>query len=590
MNYGFDTSAEKTAYIDIVKPFTGMLTDKKEEEITALYERLLCAQELQSRRNTALDSGDIVEASELSKELQNYSYELSNVTVIERIYEQYLYAASDKTVRAILPIKGVGVTENSTANYLFLICACFYSAFDVIIERNSKTELIIRTTTGGGEKTSLAKSISVLTLISGTSIILSCIDFIALCFQLPNEFWQYDISSVEMFSACPVRISILSAFLFVQIMRLVGICFISAASMITSHLSGSYAASVFPFISLPVIADYLSERDSGSYYLPSGLLKGWGYFYGDVKLTDEVYEIVIFHGISFWYTVTLFIFSVTFIIAVIALLRLLNKNRITKKIKPKAMILCAFLSLLMLITGCNSNSRNDTLHKFGGSISVTNAYNHENERYKFNIENIPSEDSGKITNRLNITDKSTGVKEVYPFNPMYERIVIESLFVADDFALIVLNTDEGRELLELSLDDFTAKSLYKTTGIQKYVLGLAFDYGDENTNFDFDGAFSDGNTIYLYNSYRGVAKLGSDKKPHIILSDDISFGLTFDGKAFYYISQDEKLHKFDIKSATNEIIYEGKADGYSVFGDENYIYFKSDKVEKRYSKTSGEVE
>lgn len=569
VNYGFGTSAEKSAYLELLEPVSGRLTDEKELQITEMKKRLLEAQSLQRLLSDALYAGDTEKINELEMQLEEYSDAIQNDDVIDRIFEQYVYVSEDRETREIIPVKKVGIMERASANYPFLLCICFCCALAIMTEHTSKTHLIIRTTPNGQDKTMAAK-IGVLFLIIGmSSVVLSIVDLVTLSFQLPRNYWNCSICSLERFANCPIKISIIDVFVLVQIMRLLGALFIGAAAMLTAHFSRNYAASIFPYVALPIVADYVAERDSQSYFLPTGLLKGWGYFYGNVGEAGYS-EYIIFHEVPLLYTRLLTAFSLLFVIAAAVILIRAGKNRLAKKRGGITKIAALGIVLsLFLLTSCSAE-KTDVLLKYGGSISVYGD-NSENSRYKFEIEYIQIDDSGHFTNALNITDKQSGTTEQYAFSPFMERISLGALFAVEDCLLFTMNGD----IVRLDLNDFSLSTIYENSGMEKVVFGLMFDFGDEEIRFRPGGAFTDGKNVYIYDKLTGVARLGLDGKPQLLFTDDTSFGLEYGGSAFYYISQDEKLHKFDLGDGKNTVISDGTTDRHSLDGDSEFLYFRS---------------
>lgn len=569
VNYGFGSSAKRSAYLEMLEPLSGKLTDEKEQKIIDMKKRLLEAQSLRAQITDAYRAEDTEKITELNKQLEEFRDVLKNEDVIERIFDQYVYVFGDRETREIIPVKKVGIMERASANYPFLLCICFCSAFAVMAEQTSKTHLIIRTTPNGQGRTMAAKIGVLFLTIGASSAVLSVADLVTMSFQLPRNYWNCSICSIERFANCPVKMSIIGAFAAVQAFRLLGALFVGAAAMLTAYFTRNYAASIFPYIALPVVSDYVAERDSQSYFLPTGLLKGWGYFYGDVG-EPGYEEHIMFHGIPILYTCLLTAFSLLFVITAAVILIRAGKNRLAKKRGgiAKTAAICTVLSLLLL-TSCSAG-KTDVLSQYGGSISVYGD-NSENSRYKFEIEYIHTDDSGHFTNALSITDKQTGKTEQYAFSPFEEQIIIDSLFAAEDCLLFVLN----RDIVRLDLNDFSLSTIYEYETMDKVVFGLMFDFGDEDIFFKARGAFTDGKSVYIYDQNNGVAKLGLDGKPRLLFTDRTSFGLEYDGSAFYYISQDEKLHRFELSSGKNTVIFESAADRITLDGDAEFLYFQS---------------
>lgn len=572
-NYGFNTSADKNAYLELLKPFSGMLTEEKEEKIIGMKKRLLEAQDIKARCLEALGSGDLEAYEEMHKSLDEYTDVLKDESAIERIFEQYDYVSEEREVRALIPVKRVGVMENASVNYLFLLCICFCCAYAVMIEQSGRAEVIIRTTPNGQGKTMAAKLAVLLITITLSSIALSVIDLAALSAQLPSEYWRYNIHSLEGFKNCPVQIRIMGVFVTVQCMRLTGALFIGSAAMLAAHFSHSYAASIFPFAAVPIVADYVSKHDSQSYFFPTGLLKGWGYFYGDVADSHNE-EYIVFHGVPTGYTLALTALSLLLVIGVAIILIHSGKNRLARKGKKPIKTAAFGILLALLLSSCSANG-SDVIEECGGSVSVYPTYIAQNSGYKFTVESqsyIDEHGGESNTDTLNITDKETGETVEYPFDPFKGQMLIDNLFACEDCLLFACND----AIMRLNLDDFSLNVVYERKGTGRKVFGLIYDEDEaDEIIFDPEGAFTDGKTVFVYDWYSGIAKVGFDGSLNFLVSDDISGGLEYDGKAFYYISNDNLLHKYDIGSDKNTVIYEGEVIPYSLKADREKIYFKS---------------
>lgn len=136
------------------------------------------------------------------------------------------------------------------------------------------------------------------------------------------------------FNNTAADISIIGAFLSTQLLKLIGYLFICVASMLTAHFTKNYTASVFPFVAVPIIADYLAERGSQALFLPTGLLKGAGYFFGDkadMGYATEAEAVIYFHRVPALYTITMTAAVVLFIVTGAVILIKLGENRLNIK-------------------------------------------------------------------------------------------------------------------------------------------------------------------------------------------------------------------------------------------------------------------
>lgn len=594
-DYGFKSSADKNAYLEMIRPVSGMVTEEKEAKITEMKKLLIEARSIATRLDAAYRNDDQEQISILSEQIKEYAGVFEIGDVIDRIFDQYNYATMDREKRAIIPVENVGVMKNDSINYPFLLCICFCFAFAVMVEQNGKAHLIIRTTPNGQGKTMTAKLGVLFLSVTVSSAVLSLADFITLSFQLPYEYWQYNICSLEQYRNCPVEISIFGVFIWVQLFRLLGALFIGMAAMLTAYFTRNYAASIFPYAALPIVADYVAENDSQSYFLPTGLLKGWGYFYGDITFDDFVADIdvlYIFHNVPIKYTVCLVIFTLLFVIAAAIILISGGRNRLTRKrggIKKLATVSAA-LMILPLSSCSDTGSVGSVVEEFGGSISPY-GYNVENSKYKFSVRKksyVDDRGRDSETYSLLMTDKETKKRVEYPPDVFGEPCFIYeySIFVTENFLLYQTELST----MKLDLNDFSLTTVYKYGDTKKILFGLIYGLDDSiDYSFSPEGAFSDGETIYIYDKRSGIARVEPDGGLTFVATDDTSSGIEFDGKSIYYIAHDSVLHKCDVRSGKNTVIYDGDAAPYTLSADWDYLYFKSDGKDMKLDKATLEV-
>ncbi len=329
-DYGFYSDLEKDRYLEMIEAVSGKLTEENEAIIIGYKEDLLAAQAEEKRLRSEYDSKKIT-FEEFLEQLEPYNEILDNENIIDKIFEQYNYVITDRENRAILPVSNVPIIESSSVDFLFLLCVVFCCAFAVMNEYTSKTNIILKTTPKGQSNTMAVKITILLSLIALTSIALSLIDLISLSAQLAPQYWGYGIRSVEQYNNSHVEISIGAMFAVVQLLKMLGFLLLGVSAMITARLTKNYVASVFPFIAFPIVVDYLAERDSQGYFLPTGLLKGYGYFFGDVADVFSVGDpVVYFHAVPVWVMTALIIFAMLFIIlGAFALIRA-DRNRLAK--------------------------------------------------------------------------------------------------------------------------------------------------------------------------------------------------------------------------------------------------------------------
>lgn len=156
-----------------------------------------------------------------------------------------------------------------------------------------------RTVTQYGGKTAV-----LLLSVAVASVLLSAVEGYCLSKQLPFEYWAYSARGIVIMTNCTAELSIGSLFIQTQLIKLVGSIFIASVAILISELFKSYAASVFSLVTVQIVVDYVGNRSNLSYLLPTGAMRGYGYFYGDVMPTAEN-NYMQFSGVPLWYTAVL---------------------------------------------------------------------------------------------------------------------------------------------------------------------------------------------------------------------------------------------------------------------------------------------
>lgn len=247
--------------------------------------------------------------------------------------------------------------------------------------------------------------------------------------------------------------------------------------------------------------------------------------------------------------------------------------------------------MLLPLSSCsNAGSVGSVVEEFGGSISPY-GYNVENSKYKFSVRSksyVDDKGRDSETYTLLMTDKETKRRVEYPPDVFGEPCFIYdySIFVTENFVLF--QTDLST--MKLDLNDFSLTTVYKYGDTKKILFGLIYGGGDDFIDFfSPEGAFSDGETIYVYNTHSGIARVDPDGGLTFVVTDNTSSGIEFDGKSIYYIAPDSILHKCDVRSGKNTVIYDGDAEPYTLSADWDYLYFKSDGKDMKLDKETLEV-
>lgn len=543
-NYGFISRTERNDYLETISPFEGMLTEEKEKGIIALKEDFLEVKALFSKLNQEYVAGEIDEEY-YQQMLSRYSETLNRQSVIDAVFERYEYVSADTENRMLIPAKNVPTMSDVSVNYLFLLCIAFCCAHAVMTECTGKANYILVTTNGGQRSVMASKVTILLTLTALTSIIISTFDLVRLANELPTKYWDYSLCSIPRFETTEFSISIIEAFIISQLIKLLGYLFISVSAMLTAYYTKHYVASVFPFIAVPVVADYLAGKNSQALFLPTGFLKGIGYFFG-----DEIYKgagagmepVMAFHHVPPVYTlimaVTIFTFSV---IGCIILIKS-GENRLLRKKKNHRYVIPAISVLIisLLSTACSSVSE-------GKTVDVLNC--NENDRYKFEIIYTDNNEN------IQVSDKTNGEsffipEDVFP----RDHYSIIDIFPTENYLYYLIGTGGiGNSLYRIRLSDMTKEELIKPMdSIPKTALGLSFIDVDTENRVRVNKLFTDEKNIFFIDLYGRVLMLNPFAKTlndcTCIIEEDVGTDLEFDGKSIYYKSKDGIARSYDINS------------------------------------------
>ena len=528
-----------------LKEFDG---NQHKVDFTALKEEYLAAKAAVNELSNKYANGELDDAA-FEREMAQYNEILKREEIIEQIFSRYEYAAADPEKRMLIPAGSVPVLSDTSVNFLFLLCITFCCAYAVMIEYSGKSRYILITTKGGQKATMAAKLAILLLLTSLTSIIISCFDLVRLSDELPLEYWGYSLCSVPAFDNTAVDISIIGAFLSAQLLKLIGYLFICVAAMLTAHFTKNYVASVFPFIAVPVVADYLAERDSQALFLPTGLLKGAGYFLGDKAdkgYATEADTVIYFHHVPPLYTVIMTAAVVLFIVIGAVILIKSGENRLNSKrhgVKhiPKAVVLTL---ALLFCTACGSTRQAECVDVLS---------NTENSRYSFELK---YEDEKEL---IAVTDKSSGESFIIPEETFVdESYSIMSIYPTENYLYYMKGRNSGVSIYRIKLSDMTREEIIKSSDTaDKSILGLTFSWSDTENRFSAVRLFTDEKNIYLIDKNGMVFVLNPFAEKitdcTCIIEESVLGGCIFDGKAIYYIDEDGVQKMYNVVNKTFRI-------------------------------------
>lgn len=175
----------------------------------------------------------------------------------------------------------------------------------VITEYTSKTRYILCTTPAGQSRSMAAKTAVLLLAVAVASVLLSAVEGYCLSKQLPFEYWAYSARGIEIMTNCTAELSIGGLFIQTQLIKLVGSILPLRLQFLFPSFLKAMPQAYFRLVTVQIVVDYVGNRSNLSYLLPTGAMRGYGYFYGDVTPTAEN-NYMQFSGVPLWYTECLY--------------------------------------------------------------------------------------------------------------------------------------------------------------------------------------------------------------------------------------------------------------------------------------------
>ncbi len=585
--YGFDTAKEREAYFELINPFVGEVT---EEKITR-------ANELEQQLKSAQDKYDELREKHFDKEISDADYyeqikeceqTLSIKKQIEKTVEQVRQAEERQS--DILPVSYVPIVCEASADYLFVLAICLICALSVITEHTSKTRYILQTTPAGQSRSMAAKTAVLLLSVGVTSVLLSVVEGYCLSQQLPYEYWGCSASGIEILTNCTAELTIGGLFISAQLIKLVGSIFTASLTILISELFKSYAASVFSLVTVQIIVDYVGNRSNLAYLLPTGAMRGYGYFYGDV-IPTQTNQFMQFSGVPLWYTITLVCCMLIFSAAACAVTILSCKSRLNRKREKhhKAALLSALSVMAMLfLCSCSTAKRydpSDTMKLVGGTYTVLGDYNApfsdglKTSRYEIITDTNPA---GGFY--IALKDRESGEILDIPQSYFRDEIFI-NFFLTEHYILVKYITFDGVEALRYyDLHDFSTDTVIENTrGMEKNLFGLTFK-DSESVFKAYTTVFTD-DRDFFFATDGGVYKVGVNGSASLIIDETVNNGLAFDADSIYFISEKDSIKRYDFSTGIlSEIAGGERIIPWSLWGDEEYLYYTCEYGEKRIEK------
>lgn len=587
--YGFDSATEREKYFEIISPFIGAVTEEK----------IGRADELENQLKTASQQYDKLIDQRLEHKISDIEYyeqmKLYEPTLnikkqIEKTVEQVRQTQERQC--DILPVSYIPIICDASADYLFVLAICLICSLSVITEYTSKTRYILCTTPAGQSRSMAAKTAVLLLSVAIASVLLSAVEGYCLSKQLPFEYWAYSARGIEIMTNCTAELSIGGLFIQTQLIKLVGSIFTASVAILISELFKSYAASVFSLVTVQIVVDYVGNRSNLSYLLPTGAMRGYGYFYGDVTPTAEN-NYMQFSEVPLWYTAVLICGLLIFSAAACTGTILSCNNRLKrkrKKIRKAALLSTMCIITSLLLSSCSvANNRydpEDTMKLVGGSYTLIGEYNipftNELKTSKYEIVLDTNQSSGGFS--ISLIDLASNEKLDIPQSYFSDETFIHC-FITEHYILVEYIAKDGTEAMRYyDLNDFSTQTIAQNTrGVEKNLFGLTFK--DSESIFTTSSLIFTDDRDFFFVTDSGLYKVGINKNASLIIDEPVTEGLIYDAHSIYFISEKDSIKRYDLSTGIlSEIVSAEKIIPRSLWGDYDYIYYTSENGEQKLAK------
>ena len=432
-----------------------------------------------------------------------------------------------------------------------LILVILMTATLFLNDESSNVITYIRICKNGRAKSLRAKLFSLFVMILAVQLFRTVAELLFMGVRGSFEELLFPLQSIEFFGTSEYSISIIDAFFIVSAARFLGYLFISALIILLSVTLKKPLFTVFIPCVVCLLQQFIFTPATPAYYIPTGLLRGVGYFRGsDPESSSETsaFAPVVkrFTAIPFKYSVLIAIITGIFIIAAIIIAKRYYNGEAARKVKLSTMPLV--IVLIILLSGCSQDDRRNVIFNVGESaVLVQNS-----DFYCYSDEN-----------GITSVSKKDGTQTRLLFDPFYNNQYNIVAAMCDD-ELYYYNKPVG-------LDDYAINKIALNTYCQSVVnpkrddlsAGANYDGGflglSLKSNNTIIGViysiFTDGKIVYLI-YYGGGIYVLKDGTPKCIISESLydQNQVCFDGTQIYYINKALELKSYNVDSGKTEYI------------------------------------
>lgn len=352
-DYSVLTKNQRNFYLNYIALYGGKLTDEKEDAILDLYERASEANALRRKIEADYYAGRYESEKEYMEDFYNVDKIAGEYDAIKYLYQKYLIAAADKEHRWLLAGDAKAMTVGS--ENLLVLLICFMSAAAVFYER--KMGRLVKTTISAGGSAAMRSAVLFLAIFSAW-LIFAGIEFAAVVNSVGADYLGVSVANLDSFLNTPyTNLSILQAFVLIQLTKLCGYLFLSSVAVILELVVKNLPLAVLVPFSCTFVWIYLFRfSENATYYSPFSLILGSPYYTGDFYQHENGLDILLYTAVPL--SQTLLLVGICILTTVVAVLVMIGKGRGARKLSA------AFAALsVCLLCGCSWNAADDGVYK-----------------------------------------------------------------------------------------------------------------------------------------------------------------------------------------------------------------------------------
>lgn len=525
----FSSEITEEHFYEYMEKFSGRLTAEKEAGILAEQERIVDARNRTSAIENRLYNGEYSSEEEFTAEYEENRLITERSEAFDLLFEQYSYALEAPNDRYLT----VGDYSGMAADFpdiLTLALVIFLTAILFLNEEISGVITFVRISANGKQKTFFGKISAISIFIILAYIFRTLLEFFVIISRGDICELSYPLRTIEFFQNCPYDVTILQGFLAISALRLLGYFFISALIILLSVTLKKALFTIFIPSAICLLQQFAFDPATPAYCIPTGFLRGVGYFRGDVTTTNySGEEIKIFSEIPLSFLIILAATTIIFIaIALFAAYNYYSCGRV--KLPKNAIAVIVAISLCGAVSGCSDNSHNNVKFNLEENTFFTQTDNCFYISSSENILQISKSDKTEIPIIYDVFDD-----ELSMFSTPVLAINNDLYFLSGGFSVNAV-----------SLDDFSSKNVYSEKHLtQSGFLGIKLaERPDLGGSIGVVGGFFPYGKTFYYIYGNRVCKSGK-----CIIDEEFYNGMiSFDGQKIYYVNSLLQLKCYDPKT------------------------------------------